>query len=119
HRQERWRWNVDAAAALDRFDEDGANPFAAEEPADDPFDGSNIGGLGGKLHEVAEFAKLGMERAAEKFPMRGVERAVAKAVVSAGESDDSLFTGGEQSGFERGFDGFKTGIAKNDLARFF
>ena len=44
------------------------------------------------------------------FTVRGVERAVAEAVIPALKRDDAAFAGGEQRGFERGFDGFKTGI---------
>ena len=57
-----------------------------------------------------------MERAAEKIAVRGVERAVAESVIRAGEGDDAVFAGGEHGGFERGFDGFKAGIAENDFA---
>src|SRR6266446_2435870 len=49
------------------------------------------------------------------FPVGRVERAVAKPVIGAGKGDDTRFAGGQQGGFERGFDGFKSGIAENGL----
>ena len=54
-----------------------------------------------------------MERAAEKIAMRGVERAVAEPVIRAGEGDDPVLAGGQHRRLERGFDGFKTGVAEN------
>ena len=83
---------------------------------DGPFDGGQIAGFRGELDEMAEFAKLEMERAAEKIAVRHVERAVAESVIRAGEGDDTVLAGGEHRRFERGFDGFKTGIAENDFA---
>ena len=65
---------------------------------------------------MAEFAKLVMERAAEKIAVRDVERAVAEPVIRAGEGDDALLAGGQHGRFERGFDGFKTGIGENYLS---
>ena len=50
------------------------------------------------------------------FAMRGVERAVAEAVIRAFKNDDAFFLGGEHRRFERGLDSFKTGTAENDLA---
>ena len=60
-----------------------------------------------------------MERTAEKIAMRGVERAVAEAMIRALECNYPALAGGQQRGFKRGLNGFKTGIAENGLARFF
>ena len=70
----------------------------------------------GKRHEMAELAKLVMERAPEKIAVRDVERAVAESVIRAGKGNDPLFAGGQHGGFERGFDGFEAGIGENDFA---
>ena len=53
------------------------------------------------------------------LPVRGIERTVTKAVISPRERDYAAFAGGEHRRFERGFDGFKTGIGENHLAGFF
>ena len=34
-------------------------------------------------------------------------------MIGAFEGDDVFFAGGEQGGFERGFDGFETGVAED------
>ena len=116
HRQKfLWR-NIDAAARLHRFDEDRANPFAVKKPANDPFDGGDVAGLGGELHEMTELTKLGMERTAKEIAMGGVKRPVAESMIRAGKRDNAVLAGGEQGGLERGFNGFKTGIAENDFA---
>ena len=62
---------------------------------------------------MAKLAKLVMERAAEEIAVRDVERAVAEPVIRAGKGNDPLFAGGQHGGFERGFDGFKTGIGED------
>ena len=66
---------------------------------------------------MAELAELRLERAAEMFAVRGIERAVAEAVIRAFKGDDAAFAGGQHGGLERGFDGLKTGIAENRLCR--
>ena len=65
---------------------------------------------------MAKFAKLVVERAAEKIAVRHIERAVAESMICTRKGDDPLFARGQHGGFERGFDGFKTGIAENDLS---
>ena len=70
----------------------------------------------GKRHEVSKLAKLKVKRVAEEIAVGGVERAVAEAVIRALEGNDPALAGGQHRGFERGLDGFKTGIAENDLA---
>ena len=68
---------------------------------------------------MSKLAKLRMERVAEKIAVGGVERAVAEAMIRALEGNHTASAGGQHRGFERGLNGFKTGIAENDLARFF
>ena len=65
---------------------------------------------------MPKLAKLRTERAAEEIAMRGVERAVAESMIRAFERNDPAFAGGKHGGFERGFNGFKAGVAENDFA---
>src|SRR5258708_30469760 len=62
HRQKFRRRNVDAAARLDRLNENGANPSAAEEIADLKFRRREVGRFFRKPNEIAELAKLRLER---------------------------------------------------------
>ena len=73
----------------------------------------HVAGRDGKRHEYLELAKLRAKRPAKMFAMRGVERAVAESVIRAFKRDDAAFAGGEHRRLERGFDGFKTGVAEN------
>src|SRR5664280_2054383 len=84
--------------------------------ADGPFHGGQVGGFFWKRHEVSKLAKLKMKRVAEKIAVGGVERAVAEAMIRALEGNHPALAGGQHRGFERGLNGFKAGIAKNDLA---
>ena len=59
---------------------------------------------------MRELAELRPERLAEKITVRGVERAVAKPVIRAGESNDTVPAGGQNRGLERGLDGLETRI---------
>ena len=80
---------------------------------------STVGKFGpacGKLHEDGRIRGAATERAAKKIAVRGVERAVAESVIRAFKRDDAAFAGGEHGGFERGFDGFKTGVGENGFA---
>ena len=83
------------------------------------FHGGQVGGFFWKRHEMPKLAKLRVKRVAEKIAVGGVERTVAEAVIRALEGNHPALAGGQQRRFERGLNGFKTGIAKNDLARFF
>src|ERR1035437_1744193 len=108
-----WR-NIDAAACLHRFDENRANPFAAEKMADGPFDGGEVVGFFWKRHKVCKLAELKVKRVAEKIAVGDVECAVAEAMIRALEGNHTAFAGGQHRGFERGLNGFKTRIAEND-----
>ena len=108
--------NLDAAASLHRFDQNRPDMFAAKNPADGPFHGGQLGGFFWKRHEVSKLAKLKMKRVAEKIAVGGVKRAVAEAMIRSLEGNHSAPAGGQQRGFESGLNGFKTGIAENDLA---
>src|ERR1035437_9832557 len=107
-----WR-NIDAAARLNWFNENGTDTFAPEEVADLKFDGRKIGSFFGERREVSELAQLRLKWAAEMLAVRGVERAVAEAVIRAGESNDAAFLSCKDYRFERGFNGFKTGVGEN------
>ena len=115
-RQKFRRRNVDAAARLDWFDENCADASAPEEVSDLKFNGRQIGIGFWERGEISEFAELRLKRSPEKIAMRDVERAVAESVIRAGKSDDAVPAGGKNRRFERGFDGFKTGIAENRFA---
>ena len=110
--------NIDAAARLNGFGQNRADAFAPEKMADLKFDRGEVGMPFRKRRKMAELPQLRQKRAAKKFPMGDVERAVAESVVCAGKSDDAGFFGRERCGFERGFYGLKTGIAENDFSSF-
>ncbi len=119
HRQKLSGWNINAAPRLHRLNQNRADSFTSQNPVDAPFDGGQVAGLRWKLNEMTKFAKLILERAAEKITVGHVERTVAEPMIRAGEGDDTVLAGGEHGGLERGFDRFKTRIAENDLAFFF
>ena len=81
--------------------------------ADLEFDGGEVGGPRRKWDEAREFAELRLERLAEIFAVRGVERAVAQPVIRAGEGDHAVPAGGQQRGLERGLNGLEAGVAEN------
>ncbi len=70
----------------------------------------------GKWNEPREPAKLLVEGRTKVGAMRGVQGTVAKAVIRALEGNDAGLARGEQGSLECGFDGLKTGVAKNDFA---
>ena len=117
-RQKFRRRNIDAAARLNRFDEDCANFIVAKDFLERQFERLQIIFCGGKFCEVSELPELRAERRAKMFAVRGVERAIAEAVIAAFERDDAALAGGEHGRLQRGFDGLKTGIGKDDLAGF-
>src|SRR5258706_2688112 len=49
--------------------------------------------------------------------MGHIESAIAEAMISAAESQDARSPCSERSGFEGGFDGFKSGVAEDGFAR--
>ena len=117
-RQKFRRRNVDAAARLNRLDQNRADSVRGGKSRRNRIFDDRQGrpAFVGNVTKAAELAELRTERAAEMFAVRGVERAVAEAVIRAVKRDDAAFAGGEQGGLERGFDGFKTGIAENGFA---
>ncbi len=66
------RRNIDAAAALDGFNEHRADPAALKVAAHEGLDDGQVGGFGGELDELGEFLELQAERAAKELAMRGV-----------------------------------------------
>src|ERR1035441_6339086 len=78
HRQEsRWR-DVDAAARLNGFDENRADPAALKQTANQGFHDGEIGGFRREWDEICELTKLQTERQAEKFAVRNIESAVTE-----------------------------------------
>ena len=118
HRQKFPRRNVDAAAALNWFDENGPDLFSLKQTANRIFQFAQLSGIGWKRNEIPELTELRTKRQTKMFAMRGVKRAVAEAVIAAGESNDTRLARGEQSGLERRLDRLKPGIAENGLPRF-
>ena len=66
---------------------------------------------------MSELAELIAERAAKMFAVRGIERAVAEAVIRAFKRDDAALAGGKRGGLERGFDCLETRAAEDDFSR--
>ena len=65
---------------------------------------------------MAELAELFFKRTMKQLAMRGAERAVTEAVISAFKGDHAGFAGGEVGGLQRSLDGLKAGVAKNGFA---
>ena len=105
--------NHDAAAGLDGFDQNAAGLAALQDFFDFVFQSGQVRMAFGKGNELAKLPELGVKGAAEEVAMSDVERAVAESMIAAGEGDDAAFAGGENGGFQRGFHGLKTGIAKD------
>ena len=132
-RQKFRRRNVDAAAGLNRLDENRADLLAAEERADALLDfvAADVRRLmlsrfdwrlltsaaTGNGTKCPNSPQLRAERPAKMIAMRGVERAVAEAVIRALERDDAGLARGQHRGLERRLDRLKAGVAEDGLAR--
>ena len=108
-----WRRNVDAAAGLHRLEQDGTDFLFFEQCSDLLLERFQFGFLLGERNEMAEGLELAAEFATKVFEMRGVQGAVADAVIGAFERDDAGFASGEFGGLEGSFHSFKTGIAED------
>lgn len=113
------RWDDDAAAALDRLDEDGGD-FSRGELAEGCFERFPAVGLrsGRVREEVRNRSELGGKGIAKPRNSRAEEGAVAESVVAASEADDVGALGGEAGGFEGGLDGIGAGIAEERFSGF-
>ena len=136
-RQKPRRRNVDAAAHLNRLDQHRANPFAPEKAPHVGFDwlqsrrGVSPGlccsgalkpgqarrlAYFGKRHKVAELAKLAAERRPEMRAVGGIERAIAKAVISAFKGNHARLARRQQRRLERRLHRLEARVAEDRLA---
>ena len=111
-----WWRNVDAAACLNRLDENCADLLAVKNlcsrrrQSAQTF-GSRFTGRSAPTHvggywkgkKISKLAQLRAERRAKVFAMRGVERAVAEAVICALKRDDATFARCEHRCLKRSF----------------
>src|SRR6266568_4599436 len=108
HRQEFRRWNVNAAANLNRFDEDRADFFVAHPATDHPFDGPKFLQASREGSKPRKLAKLTAKGKAKMLPMRGVERAIAHTMISALERNYPSPARRQHRRLERRLDRLKT-----------
>src|SRR5205809_8144837 len=66
---------------------------------------------------MPEPAQLRAKMGTEMFPVRRVQRAIAKSVIGAFKGNHSAFASRQYRRLEGRFDGLKSGIAENSLRR--
>ncbi len=117
HREERARRNVDPAPDLDRFDKHSANRAAPEQSLDGNPDGLEISNGRRKLHKLPKTSQLRKKRSPEMVPVRRVQSAISKTMVTATKHDNATLSRGQKSGFQGSFDRLEARIAEDRFPR--
>ena len=111
--KEAGRRDVRAAPALDRLNQNRADFVFAQRGGQTLLEPGQVGPSTGERDEAGELADLSAKRRAELAAPRGVERAVAKTMISVFERNDAGSTGGQMRRLERGLNCLKAGVAED------
>src|SRR5947209_2736380 len=83
-----------------------------------PPRGGGVGGGGShrEKHEMAELEQLGTKGRAKIIPVRHIERAVSKTMITSLKCNHSRPARRKSSRLKRSFDGFETGVTEDGFS---